>query len=299
MEIKHIEYFLAVARYGSFTKAAQNLYVTQPTISKMIKNLEDELGVALFVRTGKEIELTDAGRAILGQARIISNAVRDMSSELNDLMHLVRGCINIGLAPMIGSSFFPQVISKFLKQYPDVSIQLTEKGALKIEDDVAAGLLDIGVTLMPVNERLFEWFPLMTENLKALLHSSHPLSGQERISLAELSAESFISLNKEFILHDRIIEECINTGFKPNIIAESSQWDMIGGMVAAKLGVALLPATICRKISNLPVKAVPLQEAIPWNLAVISRRGQYLSFAARRWLEFLQAFLREGDNPAG
>ena len=149
MEVRNLEYFLEVARTKSFTKAAQNLFITQPTISRMIKNLEDELEVELFERLGKGVELTDAGQTILLQAQNIVNSVRGLSSDLSDVMQLKKGQINIGLPPMIGANFFPRVVGEFNKIYPRIKVHLWEHGAKKVEDDVAAGRLEIGVTLLP------------------------------------------------------------------------------------------------------------------------------------------------------
>lgn len=131
MDIQHLKYFVAVAKEGNFTKAAQKLYVSQPTISKMVKSIEDELGVVLFDRTGKQAKLTDAGEIILVQARNIIQSFDNLSSELDDLIQLKKGNIHIGLPPMVGSRFFPKVIQAFHKKYPNITVQLVEDGAKK------------------------------------------------------------------------------------------------------------------------------------------------------------------------
>ena len=105
MDIRHLEYFLEVARNQSFTKAAEKLYITRPTISKTIRNMEDEWGVTLFYRQGKRIELTDAGHIMYQQAQQMVDSFQRVSAELEDLMNLKRGHLRIGLPPMVGSSF--------------------------------------------------------------------------------------------------------------------------------------------------------------------------------------------------
>ncbi|KMY55812.1 LysR family transcriptional regulator [Bacillus sp. FJAT-27231] len=289
MDIRHLQYFLKAAQYKSFTKAAQSLYITQPTISKMIKSIEEELGVELFNRSGKQVELTDAGQVIFAQAQDIVNSFDNLSTELDDLMNLKRGRISIGLPPMIGSSFFPKVLGKFREQYPDVTIHLVEDGAKKVEADVESGQLDMGVVLSPTNEALFHSFSLVKEKLMVLVHPSHPLAEKEKVTLSELQQEFFVFFRKDFALHDRVIAECVRVGFHPQVIYESSQWDFISEMVAANLGVALLPEPICRELDKERIRVLPLVEpVIPWHLVMIWRKERYLSFAAREWLRFTQ-----------
>ncbi|PKR84118.1 cidABC operon transcriptional activator CidR [Heyndrickxia camelliae] len=297
MDIQHLQYFVAVATYGNFTKAAQQLYVTQPTISKMIKSIEDELGVTLFDRSSKQVKLTDAGKVLLGQAQNIIKSFQNLSSELDDLMELKTGNIQIGLPPMIGSRFFPRVIQEFHKQYPRITVQLFEDGAKKIETDVGNGMLDLGVVVLPTKDDIFHTFSFVNEQLRVLIHPTNPLSKKEVVHLKDLEHEDFILFRKDFALHDRIITECVRTGYQPNIIYESSQWDFISEMVAANLGIALLPEAICRHLDQERVTIIPLIDPIiPWKLGIIWRKDRYLSFAAREWLRFTKQFMeKEGD----
>lgn len=293
MDIRNLEYFLEVVRTKSFTKAAQNLFITQPTISRMIKNLEEELDVVLFERLGKGAELTDAGRAILLQAQNIVNSVNGLSAELSDVIQLKKGHIHIGLPPMIGANFFPRIIGQFNKLYPKIKVQLWEYGAKKVEDHVADGTLELGVTLLPVQEDVFQWFSFVKDELRVVLNPAHRLAGRPSVTLAELASEELILFSEDFLLHDRIINECISAGFQPRVVYESSQWDFISEMVAADLGVAFLPGTICQQLDKQKVSAPSLvQPAIPWHLAVIWRKDRYLSYAAREWLNFTREQLQ-------
>ncbi|MCM3785500.1 LysR family transcriptional regulator [Neobacillus mesonae] len=292
MDIRHLQYFLEVARQQSFTKAAQALFITQPTISKTVKSLEDELGVTLLDRYGKKVELTDAGEVFARQAQEIITSFHNLSSELDDLMNLKKGHIRIGLPPMIGSSFFPKVIGEFSNEYPNITIQLFEDGGKKVETDIASGALDVGVTVLPADETLFESYVFVDEALKVVLHPSHPLADREEISLAELAQDGFVLFREDFSLHDRIIGECQKAGFQPRIIYESAQWDLISNMVAAGLGVALLPETICRELRAEEVRILTLTERIPWELGMVWRKDRYQSFAVREWISFSEKMLK-------
>ncbi|MEW4024587.1 HTH-type transcriptional regulator CynR [Bacillus sp. B01(2024)] len=292
MDIRHLTYFLEVARLKSFTKASQSLYVSQPTISKMIKNLETELGIKLFYRNGRQVELTDAGQSMYVQAQEITKSFQNLTSELNDIMEVKKGHVRIGLPPMIGSGFFPRVLGDFRVTYPDVTFQLVEDGSIKVQQGVEDGSLDIGVVVLPANEEIFHTFTIVKETLMLVVHPLHRLADEKECSLHELKEEPFIFFREDFVLHNRIMTECVKAGFRPHVIYETSQWDFISEMVSANLGIGLLPERICRGLDPEKVKTIPLvHPVIPWHLAIIWRKDRYMSFAARAWLEHTKSYL--------
>lgn len=296
LDIRQLQYLIEVARWKSFTKAAEALYITQPTISKTMKAMEEELGVTLFDRTGKKMALTDAGEIIVNQAQQIVTSFYNLTAELDDLRNLKQGNIRIGLPPMVGASFFPRVIGQFHNQYPEIKIQLFEDGAKRVELDVMNGLLDVGVAVLPTTQEGLQSIPFVEEKLKLVLHPSHPLAHRKEVRLSELAEDAFVLFRQDFTLHDRIIGECVKAGFQPHVIYESSQWDLISEMVAAGLGITLLPETICREIDEKQVKIVGLiQPVIPWKLGIVWREDRYLSFATREWIRFAQSVLANTD----
>ncbi|SFO95188.1 LysR family transcriptional regulator [Salibacterium halotolerans] len=291
MDIKQLQYFIEINRFNSFSRAAEHLYVTQPTISKMIKNLEKEFNVTLFDRSKKQVVLTDAGKIILEQAQVIHQAFKDLESQLEDLSGLKQGHLRIGLPPMVGSSYFPMIIGKFRDMYPAVTIELMEDGSNKIAADVENGNLDLGVVVEPVKEDIFAYFSFGTESIQMVTASDHPLAARESIPLSDLKHEHFMLLNSDFALRNRVVEACRMEGFDPFVVFESSQWDLLGSMAASRLGVTLLPESICRQVKgDVCVKDID-QEAMYWRLAVIWRKDSYLSHAAEEWIRFAKTHL--------
>lgn len=295
MDIKHLQYFIEVARCNSFTRAADKLYITQPTISKMIKNLETELGVVLFDRSQKKLALTDAGRVIYEQAQLIDKAFNNLEIELDNLLGLKKGHVRIGLPPIMDPRLFPKIVGSFHEIYPDITFQLVEDGSKKIEEDVAHDELDIGIVVLPTND-LFHSFSFLKENLKLIVHPSHPFAEREQVDLHELKAESFILFNKDFVLNDRIISSCKQAGFEPHVVSESSQWAFIEEMVSCKLGVSLLPESICHHLAGNVRTLNVVNPTIHWHLALIWRDEHYLSYAAKEWLSFTKNLLAEGTK---
>ncbi|PLS15842.1 LysR family transcriptional regulator [Bacillus sp. M6-12] len=296
MDIKHLQYFIEVSNFNSFSRAADHLFITQPTISKMIKNLETELGVALFDRSRKQLTLTDAGRIILEQAKLIDKAFNNLEIELDNLTGLKKGHIRIGLPPIFNAHYFLKIVGRFHERYPGITFQLVEDGSKKIEEDVANNLLDVGVIVLPTKNDIFEHFSFMEEDLKLILHPSHPLAKRKEVNLAELANESFILFNKDFVLNDRIIHSCKSAGFNPHIISESSQRSFIEEMVASKLGVSLLPESVCNQLNKNVIAVTVVNPTISWNLAIIWGKDQYFSYAASEWLNFTIEQFKMGNQ---
>jgi DNA-binding transcriptional LysR family regulator len=292
LDIKHLQYFIEVTKFNSFSRAADHLFISQPTISKMIKNLEEELGVELFDRSRKQVTLTDAGRVILEQAKLIDKAFKNLQLELDNLLGLKKGHIRIGLPPIFNAHHFLSIMGSFHEKYPGITYELVEDGSKKIAEEVNSNLLDVGVIVLPTQEELFDHFSFMEEDMKLLVPALHPLAERETVNLTELKNESFILYNKDFVLNDLIISSCNRVGFYPHTISESSQRSFIEEMVASKLGISLLPESICSGL-NKHVKALKvINPSISWNLAIIWKKNQNLSYAAKEWLEYTIKRLR-------
>ncbi len=292
MNLHHLEYFLAVVKEKSFTKAAKKLHVSQPSISKMIKDMERELGIELLYRNGKEVELTDGGKAIFNQVQEIVTSFKGLSVALDDVVNLKRGFIKIGIPPIVSASFFPGVIGKFIETYPEIKIELTETGSKTIENRVDSGELDLGIICSaPHNPDKFIINPFIKDPLKLVVHKDHPLTEKDEVSLLDLQRESFVLFREDFSLHDHIINRCEQLGFSAHVVCRSSQRDFMTEMVARKVGVSLLPKKICEEINHNSIKVLPLAgEPIHLDLTLIWKKNKYLSIAVTEWLKFVSHY---------
>ena len=171
MDIRHLTYFIEVAKYKSFTEASKSLHLSQSTLSKVVKSLEEELNVELIDRSAKKIELTDAGEIVLAEGEIIMESINDLSIHLYDLMNLKKGKIKIGIPPIIGFLFFPKIIKGFNNLYPDIKINIFEDHSNKVKQDVRDGILDFGVVMLPVDEKEFDVIPFVNEELSLFVHT--------------------------------------------------------------------------------------------------------------------------------
>jgi DNA-binding transcriptional LysR family regulator len=289
VDVQALRYFVEVARKQGFTRASESLHVTQPAISKAVRALEDELGTPLFLRERRRVTLTDAGRIILERAQGILDAMRVMEEEVVELSALRRGRLRIGMPPIVGVAFFPPLLAEFHTAHPGIVLELREEGSHHIEKLVMNRELDVGAVVLPTDEREFGTMPFAHDELRAVLHPSHPLARRRTVSLRELAGTPFVLYRPEFALHGHILEACRRAGFTPHVVSESSHWDFIAAMVAANIGVALLPQTICDQLDPERVRTIEMtQPVIPWKVALIWRRDRHLPPATRAWLELAE-----------
>ncbi|MCD7035182.1 LysR family transcriptional regulator [Metabacillus sp. GX 13764] len=290
MELRQLRYFLTVAKHKNFTKAAGLLHVSQPALSKMIRSLEEELGEKLIERTNKITELTDAGKVVYEYAANILSLTEDLIHSLEDLTDLRRGGISIGIPPIIGSLFFPRVLAAFHKKHPNIKVDIKEYGAKKVAESILEGEIEIGVAVIQmISEEDFETYPIVEEDMVILVNDQHRLAKKASAALHELKNEEFIFYNEDFALFELVRQHCISEGgFEPNILFQSSQWDFMSEMVAAGMGITILPQSICNRVQNTSVVQVKLTETdLKWKLAIIAASGKYLSHASKAFIHFL------------
>lgn len=283
MELRTLRAFVEVVRQGGFSNAAKVVFATQPTVSKAVRQLEDELGVSLLNRVGHRSEVTAAGEIVYRRALTILAERDDLITELDELRGLKRGSLTLGMPPM-GSDLFAPLFAAYRSRYPGVEIRLAEHGAKRLEEMLHAGEVELAGTLLPVAE-MFEWQALRDDPLMVLLPAGHPLAGAATLDLPALADQPFILFDQGFALNALVLDACRRRGLDPVVAARSGQVDFVVQLVAAGLGVSFLPEPIARRRALPGVALVALAEpGTLWRIALIWRRGAYLSHAARAWL---------------
>ena len=292
MDIRQIACFAEVAQQLNVTRAAEKLHISQPSLSKTIKNLESELGTPLFYRGAHQLELTDAGEAFLINAKKVLDSFDNLTSELNDVVDLKKGEIKIGIPPIIGAAFFAALISRYKETYPSIDLLLTEVGSNTIRQGVSEGEIDIGLVCnLPAKKENLEIIQLLKDPLMLMVHKDHPLATRTAIDFVEIEKEPLILYRHDFSLHDRIMAACASHGFEPKVVCESSQKDFMIEMVGAKLGVTLLPSRICSQIENDQLVAIPfVRPEVNLELGMIWNKDKYLPYAVREFIGMSESF---------
>ncbi|MBA1361597.1 LysR family transcriptional regulator [Burkholderia gladioli] len=285
MELRALRYFVEVVRQQSFTAAAEQMFVTQPTISKMVKALEDEIGTPLLLRDSRQMVLTDAGRIVFQRGQDVLAAQAQLQAELDDLAELGRGELTIGIPPLGGAAFTP-AIAAFRQRYPNIELKLFEQGARMIEAALASGELELGGVLEPVDPAVFEVLRMVRAPLWLVARRGSRWDQEDTVPLADLAEEPFVFYAEALALHQAVLDACAQAGFTPSIVSRSGHWDFMAALVHAGVGIALLPAPYCRRLDPARFSCRPIVEPeIDWSIAAAWKRRGYLSHAARAWLE--------------
>jgi len=286
MDIRTLQYFVEVVRFGGFSRAAKKIHSTQSTLSKAVRQLEDQMNLKLLERQGHVIRMTEAGEIVFRRAQTILVQCADLRFELEEYRGLQRGKLRLGI-PLIGSSnLFAHWFSEYRNRYPGIELQLVEHGSKKLEEMVKRGEIDLAASLLPVSEE-FDWQELRREPVDLLIHAGHPLAQKHTVTVADLANEPFILFGTGFVLNQIIVNTCLEKGFSPRIVAESSQVDFVIELVASRLGIAFLPRMIAEERHHPTTRRIPIVEPeIYWHLALIWRHDSYLSPSAQAWLNY-------------
>jgi DNA-binding transcriptional LysR family regulator len=261
VELRHLRYFIAVAEELNFSRAAERLHMAQPPLSAAIRQLERDLGVDLFVRTTREVKLTDAGRAFLqGARRTLADA--DRASE--DAKRAAAGELgHLRLAYSWSTRFetLPALGRAFRASHPDVELLAQEMWNARMPPAFGSGSIDLALSLCPEIAAELELAPIRNERLVALLPEAHPLAREEAIPLSALAEEEFVVFPREIAprLHDAFMAFYRRAGFEPRVRHESfhTGWDL--GVLAEIPAAALAPQSVA---GGLPegIVAVALSE---------------------------------------
>lgn len=291
MDIQHLKYYVAIVECESFTKAADTLYVTQPMLTKTVRQLETELDATLIVRNSKHFSLTDAGTQFYKEAKSLLSHFQDMRRSVDDIKSGLSGHVQISLPGVLLDTYFPKLLLSFHQQHPHIKISVYEDGSKKTAAAICSGQADIGLVMLPLPDLSpFSVSLLMHDVCRLLVPKKHPLAKHKAISLQQLQDERIILFNDSSILHDAFIQLCTQEGFSPNIAYKSFMPNFIFDMVRQELCVAVLPSPIIERYLTDDLAVVDLTPTIQWHIAAITKQGRYLPFAARKLLSHIEEY---------
>lgn len=289
MELRHLRYFIAVAEELNFSRAAERLHIAQPPLSQQIQALEKELGVQLFDRNRRPLQLTLAGQTFLESARL---AVTQLEQAVRSTQRVYRGelgCLTVGFTSSIANSVLSDILRAFRERNPDVKLVWRELATYPQIQGLRDRYIDVGFFHLSngcINDDDLSFMTILSEPLIVVLPETHPLAAKSQVPLQALAQEDFVLPTRQLVfgLSEQIYSLCHQAGFVPKVTQEATFMLSILGLVAGGIGVALLPANA----QNLQRKGVvykPIKGQTPTvQMAVVWRRDDS-SVILRKFLE--------------
>ncbi len=239
MDFDQLRYFLRVAERQNFTRAAEDLAISQPALSRSIQKLEEELGQPVFERKARSLSLTDAGRLLRARARQVLTIIEDTKAEITDDGQ--RGRVRIGAIPTVAPFFLPEVLRTFSREFPLATLIVQEQTTDALIKCCTQGEIDLAILAMPVPAKYLEVEELFEEELLLVLPPDHPLVNKERIRLGDVESYPFVLLDEAHCLSDNIASFCRRRSFQPVAVERTSQLAMVQELVSLSHGVSMIP----------------------------------------------------------
>lgn len=262
MELRHLRHFVALAEEEHFGRAAGRVFVVQQALSNSIRNLEEELGVPLVLRTTRQVQLTPAGKEFLKGARQILSLANQTIDRTRRAAQGEVGRLTIGFVSGLVFGGLPEIVRAFRELSPQVSVDLRELTAGEQEAALRSGQIDVGLTLLPVRDPNLKSLALWREQVMAALPSQHPLTQRSQLNISDLSGESFVFFPRHLraTYFDQVMRWCSTAGFTPQVAQEAIEIPTLLSLVAAGVGV-FLPLEFFQRLSLPGVTYLPINDA--------------------------------------
>ena len=294
MEFRQLEYFCTISELENFTRTAEALHVSQPSVTKAIKALEAELGVMLINRSQKHVSLTEQGKVFLVHAqRIMQDAAfakKDMLRYRSDRQDI----IHFGMPPMVEGYLFPDFFSKFREMVPEVILDVQEfNDSDEVRQRAESGELDFGIIMGSGNDRMDHAMPLMQDKMVLCLPPDHPLAAERAVSFDELRQEKFIMQQPNTYQYRQVMDYCGEYGYVPDIVLCTSQLKTIKQLVANGSGISVLPNFVTR-MEKIFVRR-PLMPEVGVQASLFWGENKNLSRADTRFMRFMKEYTESPD----
>jgi DNA-binding transcriptional LysR family regulator len=299
MELRHLRYFLGVAEQRHFTRAARKLGIAQPPLSQQIRQLETEIGAALFTRGARGVTLTAAGEAFLPHAEASVREADRARAAARRVTHGDLGTVRVGFTSAASlNPLVPATISHFRQAHPNVELRLAVLATTSLLTELLQDHLDVAfMRPTPTERQALRVIPLPDERLWIALPMTHELAGRKRLRLRDLRDEPFILYPRAngSLLYDTIISACQQAGFSPRVVQEAPQMASIVSLVAAGVGVTLVPESVCQ-LRPQGVKYVRLNGQAPAATLCLAARSDTPVGPVENFLRYAERFLKSASG---
>jgi DNA-binding transcriptional LysR family regulator len=293
MDRRMLQVFREVVRQGSFTRAAEKLFIAQPAVSITIRKLEEELELTLLNRQEKQVTLTTEGERLLRHAELILTAFATAETEMAELRDLSHGEVRIGIPPMLSSYYFPRIIGAFRQLYPHLQLSVNGEGAANLLRMIRKGEIDMAVIAGAEVPDGLQGQHLLREEIVACVPAGHPLAGLAAVSLTAFMREPLILYQEGYFMRELMNKLIATSSEAPQVVFETNIFSMVRSLIRQGTGVSTFLRMV---VSDDPdLTAISFDPPIHLDLQVAWKADRYLSRANRAFLEFL--LQRGSDRP--
>ncbi|HEY2614255.1 MAG TPA: LysR substrate-binding domain-containing protein [Chthoniobacterales bacterium] len=258
LELRHLRYFLAVAEAGSFSRAADRLGISQPSVSQQLRDLENALRVSLFQRHGKRILLTSAGLIFQEHARAILRQLENFLQELSGEPRQLRGALHVGVVPILNVALMPRLLGLFAASHPGISLTVEEISSTEIETALEDGRMDVGFGFLTRHSPNLRYERLCTDEFALIVSQTHPWWKRRVVQFSELHQQRLLQLSGTFVMRRMTDQLCLNHQVRPRTVAELNAIDTLLRSLGPLKAAALMPKIALRGRESLQLKAIRL-----------------------------------------
>lgn len=287
--IKQLRAFVTVVDLGSFAEACILLHLSQPALSIAIKNLEQDIGGKLLIRSTKTSALTPEGKEFYPTAKLLLNDWDNAFNDLNDLFSLKRGKLDLAAMPSVGSSLLPSYIKLFREKHPNINIKVHDVIAEDTIAMVRAGRVELAITFEPSDCDDLTFYPLFSDNFIVALPKNHALLTHKNITLQDIAQYPFIALQKPSSIRELIERTIKANDIQLNIEFEANQLATIGKMISEQLGVSVMPSLCKPQLQSQGVMCRPLKSPlVSRRVGIVKKRRIPLSSTAQELVKIIK-----------
>ena len=293
MLLKQIQYFMAVAQTRHFTRASEQMYVSQSALSQQITKLENDMGVTLINRLSHPIELTKAGEEFAKYGADVLTAVENLQEHMQTWQSTGRSTLHIGMITGLGNLPLADILAKFNTEHSDIKLTLATQLSKALCEQLENGTLDLAIIAAPrdIEKYDFNIIPLQQDPFVVILPAGHPMAKNKVFDLAKAAKERFIFPTKPNVSLDVFMEECKAAGFEPNIASFANDPGRRIDMVEAGLGIALISKSgLSYYLKNQKIAALPLKKTFYKNIVVARKKGVHKFPALCAFWNYVQQF---------
>jgi LysR family transcriptional regulator, hydrogen peroxide-inducible genes activator len=291
MELYQLRYFVEAARQRNFTRAATRLHLAQAALSEQIRKLEQELGAVLFQRGRRESTLTAAGELLRIHAEALLERADVARNAVQALMGLRGGRLVIGAIPSVSAGLLPKPMVAFRRRHPKVELVIVEGTSEEVGEGVESGRIEIGIIQHPSARSTLDERLLLVEPFALLVPPGHPMAARRSVDLEAVADEPFVFFKGR--ARDSALAACRAAGFEPRMACESGELETVRALVAAGLGLALLPQLAARRATPACALVKLRTPKVERRLVIVARKGHALSPAAIEFEAMLHEIRRE------